>query len=416
MDRTTFCLSLPIPARPFFAALRPGPSQSEMRSVWRSGQRFLSSTKPTSLPATLSATSSASTAKQTRGQVPPGIWQRVSAQLHLKRGHPLCTLREKIQDYFQQREPDHFKFYNDLSPVVSIAECFDSLLVPANHVSRAASDTYYIDETTLLRAHMTAHDVGLLRSGVRAFINCGDVYRRDTVDRTHHPVFHQVDGARLFEAGTPQATVIADLKDALGGLARELFGVDTRTRWVESTFPFTNPSFELEVHWGGEWLEVLGCGELRRGVLDNAGVDGQTTGWAFGLGLERLAMVLFGVPDIRLFWSEDPRFSAQFRDGDLSTRFKPFSVYPPVAKDVSFWVEDKERFHENDVHECARLVAGELVEDVRIVDRFVKEERESLCFRVTFRSMERSLTHAEVNRLYFELREDLESKLPVELR
>jgi phenylalanyl-tRNA synthetase alpha chain len=353
-----------------------------------------------------------------RGLVPEGIWSRTSAQLHLRRGHPLCTLREAIEAYFHAASPGVFHTPRGLGPVVPASACFDDLLVPAGHPSRADSDTYYLDEgrAWLLRAHMTAHDVALLRGGHRAFIHTGDVYRRDTVDRTHYPVFHQVDGVRLFD-GAPSDAVVADLRHVLEGLARDLFGPSAQTRWVAADFPFTSPSMELEVRWAGEWLEVLGCGELRRGVLQRGGVeDPATRGWAFGLGLERLAMVLFGIPDIRLFWSDDPRFRGQFRPGDLSARFAPYSAYPPVAKDVSFWVVDAARFHENDVHECAREVAGDLVERVECVDRFARDGRTSLCFRVTFRSMERSLTHAEINELYHELRARLARHLPVTLR
>lgn len=268
---------------------------------------------------------------------------------------------------------------------------------------------------TLLRTHMTAHDVGLLAAGEKAFLLCGDVYRRDTVDRTHYPVFHQVDSARLFPVGTSREEVEEDLKNTLSGLARALFG-DVETRWVDGYFPFTDPSFELEVAWQGEWLEVLGCGLLHREVLRRGGVAENVDGWAFGMGLERLAMVLFGVPDIRLFWSEDERFLGQFRGKGVEARFKPFSVFPAVEKDVSFWVEDADAFHENDVHEVARAVCGDLVENVRIVDTFRKDGRVSLCFRVTFRSMERSLTHVEVNGLYRGFRERLAETLPVTLR
>lgn len=113
----------------------------------------------------------------------------------------------------------------------------------------------------------------------------------------------------------------------------------TARRWVDTYFPFTHPSWELEILFDGEWLEVLGCGVIEQQILENAGQD-DCVGWAFGLGLERLAMVLHDIPDIRLFWSEDPRFLGQF-DGSRESReqkFKPFSKYPPCAKDITFWV------------------------------------------------------------------------------
>lgn len=358
--------------------------------------------------------------EEARGRVPKAIWERITEKMHMRDGHPLNLLREKIESYFESAAPGQFYFPRDLDPVVSTEACFDQLLVPAGHVSRAESDTYYIDDRRLLRAHMTAHDVDLLRAGHRAFLSCGDVYRRDSVDKTHYPVFHQVDGVKLFERGTSSEVVVGDLKKTLEGLAAELFGPETETRWVDGEFPFTFPSFEMEIFWRDQWLEVLGCGELRRGVLDYGNIDKDMRGWAFGLGLERLAMVLFEIPDIRLFWTKDQRFHEQFKSGSLQARFKPYSSYPAVCKDISFWVNapsgDSLAFHENDVHESARDVAGDLIERVECVDSFEKAGRRSLCFRVTFRSMDRSLTHTEINELLFILRSRLESTLPITLR
>lgn len=348
-----------------------------------------------------------------RGRVPAAIWRRTGAKLHERSGHPLCTLREAVEQHFSG-----FYLPRSLHPVVTAESCFDDLLVPTGHPSRAESDTYYLDSacTRLLRAHMTVHSVELLREGRRQFVCTGDVYRRDTVDRTHYPVFHQVDGVRVLE-GVDSLAIMDDLRASLSGLVRRLFGADVETRWVEAEFPFTDPSLELEIFWGGEWLEVLGCGELRRGVLERGGItDPSVRAWAFGLGLERLAMVLFGIPDIRLFWSDDLRFVTQFPPGDLSARFAPYSAHPAVAKDLSFWVDDESLFHDNDVHAIARDIAGDLVEHVECVDRFERDSRTSLCFRVSFRSMDRSLTHVEVNELYHQLRAHVAAHLPVSLR
>lgn len=351
-----------------------------------------------------------------RGLVPTQIWGKTSEQLHNRRCHPLNTLHREINNYFLQTHPDLFNTYSNLSPVVTTTQCFDDLLVPPEHPSRAASDTYYIDNNTLLRPHMTAHDVPLLRDGHTAFLLCGDVYRRDTVDRTHYPVFHQMDGVRLFDVDTPREDIVNDLQAVLTGLARHLFGSEAELRWVPGYFPFTSPSFELEVRWSGEWLELLGCGLLARGVLGRGNIREDINGWAFGLGLERLAMVLFDIPDIRLFWSTDERVTSQFKDGSLKERYKPFSIFPSVEKDVSFWIDDESQFHENDVHEIVRACGGDIVENVQVVDRFEKKGKKSLCFRVTFRSMERSLTHSETNEIYDQLREKLSIDLPVTLR
>ena len=139
-------------------------------------------------------------------------------------------------------------------------------------------------------------------------------------------------------------------------------------RWVEAYFPFTSPSWELEVLFNGEWLELIGCGIVQHWLLESAGLAADRKGWAFGLGLERLAMAFFGVPDIRLFWSRDPRFLAQFSRDNLR-QFTPYSRYPPCYKDVAFWGNDQ-GFHENDLMTIVRDIAPDLVEDVKLVRNF----------------------------------------------
>jgi len=283
--------------------------------------------------------------------------------------HPLAALRSLIVDHFSRPlgpgGTSLRAFEGELSPVVTVSQNFDELLTPLDHVSRRPSDTFYVDEGRLLRCHMTAHQTSLLRAGHRAFLMIGDVYRRDTVDATHAPVFHQVDGVRVWrteelpeparralaagDRGPAEALVVEDLKAALEGLARRLFGAGAELRWVDAHFPFTSPSLELEVQWEGKWLELLGCGVIRSAILGacggHAGSSGaESIGWAFGLGLERLAMVLHAVPDIRLFWSTDPRFLGQFSRDRVAAeaaagRFislRPFQSTPRASRTLPF--------------------------------------------------------------------------------
>jgi len=250
--------------------------------------------------------------------------------------------------------------------------------------------------------------------------------RRDEIDSSHYPVFHQMEGVKMFNEDELFGCdsdddvirlVEQDLKKGLEGLAKELFG-DVEMRWVDAYFPFTDPSYELEIFFGGEWLEVLGCGVIHREIVESSG-RGKQPGWAFGLGLERLAMVLFSIPDIRLFWSEDERFHSQFRSGEIVT-FEPYSKYPACFKDISFWTGDDvgKPFHPNDLNEVVRDVAGDVVERVELVDTFVhpKTKRLSNCFRISYRSMDRSLTNEEIDLLQNEVRTVVSEKLGVELR
>ncbi|CRK24701.1 hypothetical protein BN1708_003842 [Verticillium longisporum] len=201
-----------------------------------------------------------------------------------------------------------------------------------------------------------------------------------------------------------------------------------RMRWVEAYFPFTSPSWELEVYYHGDWLEVLGSGVVKQDIFIDAGKPDKL-GWAFGIGLDRIAMLLFQIPDIRLFWSRDERFLGQFRgvSDDLASlrRFVSFSKYPACPKDVSFWLSGVSPagggghpFHENDFMELVRDVAGDRVEDVRVVDDFThpKTGRRSMCYRVNYRSLERTLTNEETNALHGEVKKRLVERLGVEIR
>jgi len=364
-----------------------------------------------------------------KNNISVNVRSKVGMSLHRQANSPLCIIRKKIEGYCNavaaERGEPPFTIVDNLSPIVTTKQCFDELRVPEDHVSRSSSDTYYLNDTELLRAHTSAHQCTLMASGETAFLCSGDVYRRDEVDSSHYPVFHQMEGVRLypdaaFPVGMPvaerKAVIAQDLKDILSGLAGHLFG-DVEMRWAEDYFPFTEPSFELEVKFNDKWLEVLGCGVIHDEVIAHAGLHEGQLGYAFGLGLERLAMVLFGIPDIRLFWSQDPRYLKQFEAGKIVT-FQPYSKYPMCYKDVSFWLPQDGPYHVNDVHEVVRTHAGDLVEKVELFDEFThpKTGRSSQAWRITYRHMDRSLTNEEVDEIQVFIREDLSHKLRVELR
>ncbi|XP_076903546.1 phenylalanine--tRNA ligase, chloroplastic/mitochondrial-like [Bidens hawaiensis] len=352
--------------------------------------------------------------------VPDLIFTKLGLQLHRRDNHPLGILKNAIYEYFDSNYNNQFLKFDDLSPIVTTKQNFDDVLVPADHVSRSYNDTYYIDADTVLRCHTSAHQAELLREGYTNFLVTGDVYRRDSIDSTHYPVFHQMEGVRVFSpndwngSGIDGTSYAAnDLKACLEGLARHLFGA-VEMRWVDTYFPFTNPSFELEIYFQEKWLEVLGCGVMEQEILKRGGKT-DNVAWAFGLGLERLAMVLFDIPDIRLFWSTDKRFTSQFTKGQLGIKFKPFSKYPPCYKDMSFWINDS--FTENNLCEIVRGVAGDLAEEVQLIDNFTnKKGKTSHCYRITYRSMERSLTDEEINELQWNVRDQVQSQMNVELR
>lgn len=388
--------------------------------------------------------------------VTPKILSHLERRLHLQPHHPLNLVREKIVNYFYKtfvntRGNPLFSVYENLSPIVTTEQNFDSLLVPQDHPSRNKSDCYYINSKYLLRAHTTCHQSELIRSGLDNFLMVGDVYRRDEIDRTHYPVFHQLDAVRLrtrdqlfpqsedlqlFEPGNNiQGTkgekkqachtlegvklMEHELKSTLVGLAKELFGQDVKYRWVETSFPFTLPSWELEVFHDDDWMELLGCGIMRQPILTNAGVTNRI-GWAFGLGLERIAMCLYKIPDIRLFWSKDSGFLNQFKIEDLKARivYKPISQFPQCTNDISFWLPESGGFNSNDFYDLVRNVGGDLVEQVSLVDEFThpKNKKTSHCYRVVYRHMEKTLTQEEVNVIHGNIQSEASKLLGVTIR
>ena len=424
---------------------------------------------------------------------PSSIISAVLRRLHLQPDHPISITRQIIESRFPA---PIYKHHNTFFPVVTVAQNFDSLGFPANHPGRSRTDTYYINKGTVLRTHTSAHQADTFRANEsEGYTISADVYRRDAIDRSHYPIFHQMEGARMWdrrkvpggniakavwedidklpkhdmevEDANPTIhpernplqsehhtaeeveAIAAHLKHSLENVVVEIFSrarqaaaaaamEDTNTateealkvRWIEAYFPFTSPSWELEVFWQGDWLELLGCGIVKQDLLINAGVPDQV-GWAFGVGLERVAMLLFSIPDIRLFWSRDSRFLSQFSAHPASLRrFVPFSKFPACYKDVSFWLRGSSNsagggvrsnardFHENDVMEVVRDVGGDLVEDVKLVDDFTHPTtgRKSFCYRINYRSLERTLRNEEANELHQNIRERLVEKLGVELR
>ncbi|XP_037829086.1 phenylalanine--tRNA ligase, mitochondrial isoform X2 [Kryptolebias marmoratus] len=389
--------------------------------------------------------------------VTPKILARVGRNLHNQKHHPLWRIKERIKAHFYscyvaRSGNPLFSVHDNLSPVVTVEQNFDSLLIPPDHPSRKRGDNYYLNRATMLRAHTSAHQAELVRAGLDAFLLAGDVYRRDEIDSSHYPVFHQMEGVRLFsnhelfskvhngdelslfERGgrrTPQKQethsleavklVEFHLKQTLTRLVSHLFGADVEVRWVDCYFPFTHPSFEMEVRFHGDWMEVLGCGVMEQELLNSAGA-GNKLGWAFGLGLERLAMVLFSIPDIRLFWSQDQRFLQQFQVQDLHQPvcFQPLSKYPALYNDISFWLPDAgpQSFADNDFYELVRSVGGDLVEKVTLLDEFThpKTGRRSHSYRIVYRHMERTLTQQEVRQVHEQIERSAEAELGVQGR
>ena len=233
---------------------------------------------------------------------------------YLGKLHPLTQVTEDIVKSFRK-----LGFVVADGPEIEDEyHCFDALNTPADHPARDAQDTFYVatDARPLLRTHTSSVQIRVMKEQkppVRIIVP-GRVYRRDTADATHNPTFHQVEGLYVDKGVT-----VADLKGTVEFVFRELMGSKTRIRFRPHYFSYTEPSFEIDFansltrKMGKDWLEIAGCGMVHPAVLEEVGLDPEEwSGWAFGFGIERIAMLRYGINDIRLFYENDTRFLHQF--------------------------------------------------------------------------------------------------------
>jgi phenylalanyl-tRNA synthetase alpha chain len=229
--------------------------------------------------------------------------------------HPVTRTLERIENLFHSIGYDVAEgpeiendFYN-----------FTALNIPADHPARAMHDTFYIDEQHVLRTHTSPIQIRYMQAHMEKYkhlatmpdiriIAPGRVYRVDS-DATHSPMFHQVEGLWIGERVS-----FADLKGVIADFLQNYFETkDMQVRFRPSFFPFTEPSAEMDMSWKGGWLEIGGCGMVHPNVLKHVGIDSEKyIGFAFGMGVERLAMLRYGVNDLRLFFENDLQFLKQF--------------------------------------------------------------------------------------------------------
>src|SRR5712671_1849547 len=239
--------------------------------------------------------------------------------------HPLTQVTEDIVRSFRK-----IGFVVADGPEVEDEyHCFDALNTPADHPARDAQDTFYLRTgdspspgtmghagSLLLRTHTSSVQIRVMEKQpppVRIIVP-GRVYRRDNADATHNPAFQQIEGLYVDNGVT-----VGDLKGTVEFVFKELLGSDVKIRFRPHYFSYTEPSFEIDFSsalvkkMGKDWLEIAGCGMVHPQVFENVGYDPEVwTGWAFGFGIERIAMIRYGINDIRLFYENDVRFLRQF--------------------------------------------------------------------------------------------------------
>lgn len=343
------CLSTALQPRPCssltVSALVPGVSSSSSSSPSLSRSRGVvaqfhsSSISQTSPGSDTLASAPAQTQTQTVlgksypidtwTNVPSSILSKLPRKLHHLPHHPLSILRNLVESHFASTQS--FSAISPTSPIVSVAQNFDELGFPPDHPGRSTTDSYYLNKETILRTHTSAHEVETFKKGEEKWLLSADVYRRDEIDASHYPVFHQMEGARVWEYSPEEkgkllnrlkeenerlrknlegsdlivedettmgpsnpiqqvhdpeiaAEISQHLKHTLNSLIYRLFGgahaqaaegekaqEPLKIRWIEAYFPWTTPSYEVEVWWNGEWLEILGCGVVVQETLETAG-------------------------------------------------------------------------------------------------------------------------------------------------
>jgi phenylalanyl-tRNA synthetase alpha chain len=221
--------------------------------------------------------------------------------------HPITRTLERIEEFFGQ-----VGFEIATGPEVETDyHNFEALNIPGHHPARAMQDTFYFDDGMLLRTHTSPVQIRVMTDSQPPIriIAPGRVYRCDTPDMTHAPMFHQVEGLMVGEDVS-----FAHLKGIVMDFLRHFFEEDLDVRFRPSYFPFTEPSAEVDIRGQSGWLEVMGCGMVHPRVLENVNIDSERyTGFAFGMGAERLAQLRYGINDLRLFFDNDLRFLEQFR-------------------------------------------------------------------------------------------------------
>lgn len=336
-------------------------------------------------------------------------------------GHPLYELVTRAR-----RTPTLATLDNIIIPeIVPTDIAFDLFDFPQDHPARSHSDTYYANEKNILRPHdtvmwyyyLTLPEVTerIARGETIGCVCYGKVYRKDEIDNRHMNVFHQF-GGWLLQPDTKGIVPLEELKRVLSEVVEGLFGKGVEYRFLDDTFPYTDPSLQVEVKIGDRWIEILGSGMPKKSVLKKMGLEGYN-GWAFGFGLERLAIISMELPDIRLLWSTDPRVTAQLQ---LGQKYKEVSKYPAVVRDISFVVA--KGFAPNDYFDLIRETVGEdMIEEVALLDTFESAEKfgadkVSYTYRIVYRSLTRTLTAQEVDAAHTTLEQKTVSEYGAQVR
>lgn len=307
------------------------------------------------------------------------------------------------------------------SPIVSSKDCYDNLLVPTDNISRSSTYTHWVDGENCLQTHTSAQIPGVLRELAQSYDEWEDVtilvpglaYRRDIKDKTHLGVLHQMDIWRIVKNDARKVLGKADLLDMVYAISDALApGWDLRI--IDSPHPYTNEGIEVNAtHPDGRDIEILECGLLGKDIIKLNGIDpDKVSGLAAGPGLDRLAMTLKDLPDIRLLRSDNLKIKAQMYDLE---EYRPVSLQPAITRDMSYSVPKE--YVEEDISQEIESAIGKDIESLESVELLsetdyptlnsiareklgIKLNQKNVLVRITLRNLNRTLTKEEANEIY----------------
>jgi len=339
-----------------------------------------------------------------------------------KKNSPVKIVNDKIIELSSFADFDIV----EIPKIVSVEDNFDLLNTPKDHPSRRETDTYYLDKNHILRTQMTVmwpyyfRDKEVLErlknKGEVGSLSPGIVFRKDEIDRKHFPAFHQTDFLYVCRKDKRIIT-LEELQKVQADAVKAIFG-DIEFRFLVDSFPFTDPSTQVEINWGGNWIEITGAGLVHSNCLKSFGLDPEVyNGWAGTFGLDRVAMIKMGIPDIRILWSNDKRITNQFTN--IDSKYTEVSKYPENSRDISFIIDKS--INLNNYYELARDEANNLIEEVKLIDSYENEEKfgkdkKSYTFHIVYRSLEKTLTDEEVNKIHDKITEKTKQELNAIIR
>lgn len=334
--------------------------------------------------------------------------------------HAVKLLYQKIETYMRTAHPNSEVIVYRQKPIVAVEDNYDKLLIGKDNISRSSTYTHYADNSHILRTHTSAHMPQILEDLAKrndwndvVVLLPGLAYRRDVTDKTHLGVLHQLDMWRVIKNNPQKPAIVKnDLLDVVNGIA-SVAAPGWKLRIVDNPHPYTKQGIEVNAVKDGRDIEILECGLTSDQLLLNSGLDPHKySGWALGMGLDRLTMTLKSIPDIRYLRSTNPNIAKQMID--LSP-YNEVSHQPSIKRDMSYSVP--KNYVEEDINEDIRNALGDdmnILESVEVLSETQSEalpenirerlgcspDQKNVLARVTLRHLERTITNAEANEIY----------------